>query len=145
MSFFDQCHEIIACEGLKYRACYVLFKILPAVRGGKDTAVAPENAILVVNAGSSSLKFQVYLTDPDRLISIRRGTIDGIGVQPHMRIWGEEKQLIDEKKLTLNEMPDLPSVIAEMTDWLQTLEGVRLRAIGHRIVHGGPKHSNPVR
>lgn len=123
----------------------MLSGILRAIRRGKGTAVAQEDAILVVNAGSSSLKFQVYLTEPDGPVSIRRGAIDGIGVQPRMRILDEQKRLIHEKKLTRNEVPDLPSAIPKMTNWLQTLEDVRLWAIGHRIVHGGPKHSKPVR
>lgn len=103
-----------------------------------------EEAILVVNAGSSSLKFQVYLIGPDGLRSIRRGAIDGIGVQPRIRILDADKKLIHERKMAPAEAPDLPSAIAEMTGWLQTVQGIRLRAIGHRIVHGGPKHADPV-
>jgi acetate kinase len=122
-----------------------LSDIVVAVRRGKDTAVTKENAILVVNAGSSSLKFQVYLIGSDGPVSIRRGAIDGIGAQPRMRILDEQKQLINERKMTPAEVPDLPSAIEKMTGWLQSLEGLRLRAIGHRIVHGGPKHADPVR
>lgn len=101
--------------------------------------------ILVVNAGSSSLKFQVFLVDPDGPRSIRRGTIDGIGVQPRLKILDEHKQLICERQWTRREIPDLPVAIGKMTDWILTLDNVRLQAIGHRIVHGGPNHADPVR
>lgn len=101
--------------------------------------------ILVVNAGSSSLKFQVFLVDPDGPRSIRRGSIDGIGVQPGLKILNEHKQVICERQWAGREIPDLPVAIAKMTDWLLTLDEVRLQAIGHRIVHGGPNHADPVR
>ncbi|SMX23215.1 acetate/propionate family kinase [Boseongicola aestuarii] len=103
-----------------------------------------EDAILVMNAGSSSLKFQVYLIESGGVRSIRRGAIDGIGVSPRMRILDADKKLIHERKMAPTEVPDLPSAIAEMTGWLQTVEGIQLRAIGHRIVHGGPNHADPV-
>jgi acetate kinase len=103
-----------------------------------------EDAILVMNAGSSSLKFQVYLIESGGVRSIRRGAIDGIGVSPRMRILEADKKLIHERKMAPTEVPDLPSAIAEMTGWLQTVEGIQLRAIGHRIVHGGPNHADPV-
>lgn len=103
-----------------------------------------EDAILVVNAGSSSLKFQLYLIGRGGPSSIRRGAIDGIGVQPRIRILSEAGHLIHSRKMAPAEVPDLPSAIAKMADWLRTVEGVRLRAIGHRIVHGGPKHADPV-
>jgi acetate kinase len=111
----------------------------------KGVVVKLEDAILVVNAGSSSLKFQLYLVGPHGPESIRRGAIDGIGVQPDMRILDKDKQLIRERKMAPGKVPDLPAAISEMTSWLRTVEGVQLRAIGHRIVHGGPKHSDPVK
>ena len=42
------------------------------------------------------------------------------------------------------EVHDLPSAIAATRAWLATLEGFALRAIGHRVVHGGPEFDRPV-
>ena len=42
------------------------------------------------------------------------------------------------------DVPDLPAAIAEVNAWLRTLDGPALRAIGHRVVHGGPDFDRPV-
>ena len=54
-----------------------------------------DQAILVVNAGSSSLKFSVYrVADKDELKETARGLLDGIGVRPHFsaRVLGDGKE-----------------------------------------------------
>ena len=53
------------------------------------------DAILVVNAGSSSLKFQIFGIAGAKLERRIRGQIDGIGVRPRMRAATDEETLID--------------------------------------------------
>ncbi|NRP73281.1 Acetate kinase [Ensifer psoraleae] len=102
------------------------------------------DAILVINAGSSSLKFQVFgIADSDLKRHIR-GKIDGIGTRPRLRATaGDGSQLIDRTYNAAN-IRDLPAAIAEARRWLSTLDGFELRAIGHRVVHGGPDYARPV-
>jgi hypothetical protein len=55
------------------------------------------DAILVVNAGSSSLKFQVFGTDTGGLERLIKGQIDGVGTRPRLRAeYGDKTPLIDE-------------------------------------------------
>jgi len=59
------------------------------------------DAILVVNAGSSSVKFQVFALRAsaaiDRLI---RGELDGIGSRPRLRAWDADKRLLIDQTYT---------------------------------------------
>jgi acetate kinase len=56
------------------------------------------DAILVVNAGSSSLKFQVFATDRTKdLRRLAKGQMDGIGSRPRLRAEdAHDKRLIDQ-------------------------------------------------
>ena len=50
--------------------------------------------ILVLNAGSSSIKFQLFaVDDDDRLVRRLKGQIDGIGTHPHLRAKGKDVTL----------------------------------------------------
>ncbi len=102
------------------------------------------DAILVVNAGSSSLKFQIFAIAGGGLERRVRGQVDGIGVRPRLRaVDGAGAALVD-RGFAPAEVSDLPSAIAATRAWLATLEGFALRAIGHRVVHGGPDFDRPV-
>ena len=97
------------------------------------------DAILVVNAGSSSLKFQVFGLAGGGLERRVRGQIDGIGVRPRLKAADGAGTALVDRSFEPAEVGDLPAAIAETRDWLRTLEGLDLRAIGHRVVHGGPE------
>lgn len=102
------------------------------------------DVILTINAGSSSLKFQIFRVESDRLERVVRGQIEGIGTRPHLRaVSAQGKPLID-RSFAAEAMPDLPTAVAELRAWLRTLE-YRLHAVGHRVVHGGPEFARPVR
>ena len=101
--------------------------------------------ILVVNAGSSSLKFQLFdvvAGAPQRKI---RGQLDGIGVHPRLRatdaagVPARRPRAFRRRRFV-----DLPTAIEATRAWLQTLGGVEIHAIGHRVVHGGPDFDRPV-
>jgi acetate kinase len=105
-----------------------------------------DQAILVVNAGSSSLKFSVYrVTGQDQLKETARGLLDGIGVRPHFsaRILGDGKE--EKRDLGASETGDHRGAIAIVADWLNGhLGGARPVAVGHRVVHGGIAYAEPV-
>ena len=102
------------------------------------------DVILVVNAGSSSLKFQVFDLGSGDLVRRIKGQIDGIGVRPHLKASDAAGQVVVDRDFTAAEVPDLPAAIGETRAWLRTIPDVRLRAIGHRVVHGGPDFARPV-
>jgi acetate kinase len=102
------------------------------------------HAILVVNAGSSSVKFQIFGIEegaPRRLI---KGQVDGIGTRPRLTAKATDNSLLIDKSYTSDEVADVPAAIAVVASWLRETQRVDLLAVGHRVVHGGPKYDRPV-
>lgn len=100
-------------------------------------------AILVLNAGSSSVKFQICAVEGDAPQPRIRGQIEGIGVRPTLsarRVGGET---LVERSFAPTALPDLPAASRELGRWLVGLEGHDIRAIGHRVVHGGVRFDRP--
>lgn len=95
------------------------------------------DAILVVNAGSSSLKFQIFEVADARLSCRVRGQIDGIGTRPRLLARGADGAVLIDRAYAPEAIGDLPTAISETRTWLLSLGGFTLRAIGHRVVHGG--------
>ena len=103
------------------------------------------NAVLVVNTGSSSVKFQLFdIAAGDRLLRIIKGQVDGIGTQPRLRAeTGDGSTLIDQQ-YDANEITEVAAAIAAAGNWLRDAQGIELAAVGHRVVHGGPDYDRPV-
>jgi acetate kinase len=104
--------------------------------------------VLVLNAGSSSLKFQIIATDLDRIREHKgerlcRGEVDGFGEKS-----GFSFQRGDEPKIK-KELPvrNLSSALQKLLHFLLSDEagvpGIRtkadIHAVGHRVVHGGER------
>ena len=102
--------------------------------------------ILVVNAGSSSVKFEVFAIEGSADLKLQvKGQVDGIGTQPRLRGRGADgAQLIDQRFET-REVPDVPSALQMAGAWLREQLEMQPVAVGHRVVHGGPKYARPVR
>jgi acetate kinase len=100
-------------------------------------------SILVLNAGSSSLKFSLFPGDGE-LRSIFEGQVEGIG-EPTARLVAVSatgQVRTDE----LVQAGDHRAAIAHVRAWLRDRSGVAgLAAVGHRVVHGGSLYSAPVR
>jgi acetate kinase len=102
-------------------------------------------ALLVVNAGSSSLKFQLFRIEPPQGLSrLLKGQVDGIGVHPRLRATFSDGSPAIDRSFSASEIPDLPAAIHVTGDWLRETQKVELVAIGHRVVHGGPEYSKPI-
>jgi acetate kinase len=98
--------------------------------------------ILVINAGSSSVKFAVYATD---LTMTLQGQISDIGTIPHLRATDAGGQVLNDK--TWEERPDakVHDLIGGLISWLEAqMRGERLIAVGHRVAIGGLEHSAPL-
>jgi acetate kinase len=70
--------------------------------------------------------------------------MEGIGVRPRLKAADGAGAVLVDRRFEKAEVGDLPAAIAQARDWLRTLEGLELRAIGHRVVHGGPEFAHPV-
>ena len=103
------------------------------------------DTVLVVNAGSSSLKFQVFATDgKESLTRLLKGQMDGIGTRPRLRAEKADKTALIDRVYGAKEIADLPGGIAEVGNWLRDTQKFDLIAVGHRVVHGGPDYNRPV-
>jgi acetate kinase len=101
--------------------------------------------ILVVNAGSSSLKFQLFALADAGLERRLRGQIDGIGVRPRLKASGADGVAVVDHTYMPEEVRDLPAALSVARDWLRTAGDYKVVAMGHRVVHGGPDYAHPVR
>ena len=101
--------------------------------------------LLVVNAGSSSIKFQLFeIADGDRLELEFRGQMEGIGTRPHLVAKDAAGTSLIDADFAPGEVGDVPAALGQLDDWLiAQLGGVAPMAIGHRVVHGGPDYSAP--
>ena len=107
------------------------------------------DALLVINAGSSSLKFQVFAAParPDGARDLKclvRGQMDGIGTRPRLRAATADKKPLTDQAYAPDEVADLPTAIQATAAWLRETQRVNLVAAGHRVVHGGPDYDRPV-
>ncbi|MCG5486806.1 MAG: acetate/propionate family kinase [Sinorhizobium meliloti] len=101
-------------------------------------------ALLVINAGSSSLKFQIFGIATAGLERQVRAKLDGIGTRPRLKATAADGTELIDRSLDRTDVRDLPAALSVARDWLATLRGFDLRAIGHRVVHGGPDYVRPV-
>ena len=104
------------------------------------------NAILVINAGSSSLKFSVFRDHGggDPVVTVN-GQISGIGTQPVFEAKDTQRRPLAEKIWGAGEPSDRTALLSYLLDWIEErLEGATLIAAGHRVVHGGIRHATPV-
>jgi acetate kinase len=104
------------------------------------------NAIVVLNAGSSSIKFSLFLERKEALEPDVRGQIEGLYTKPHFVSKVPDGTVKSEKS-----WPDGAGLgHAEALDHLvghlrSELADDRLIGIGHRVVHGGLNYTQPVR
>ena len=99
---------------------------------------------LVLNAGSSSLKFCVYRRPAsERWMLEARGQIEGIGTSPRMSVKdGTGTRIADE--VLGAAVRDGRSAIDALAGWLRSqYGGSRVLGVGHRVVHGGPRFAAP--
>jgi acetate kinase len=102
------------------------------------------DTILVVNAGSSSVKFQVFDVDGDgRLRRQLKGQMDGIGVRPRLRATGMANDALADRVYPIDAIADVPAAMMVTGEWLRDELGVAPLAVGHRVVHGGPNYDRP--
>ncbi|HDO52328.1 MAG TPA: acetate/propionate family kinase, partial [Rhizobiales bacterium] len=104
------------------------------------------DAILALNAGSSSIKFALYAwrsDDATSLAAIARGEIEGIGDAPRLAIREANGNVAARRELPAGS--DHKILLHLLLEWIDDhLAGRSLIAVGHRVVHGGTDFSAPV-
>jgi acetate kinase len=102
----------------------------------------PDFAV-VLNAGSSSLKFSIYGEPEGSAWPLEaRGQIDGIGSSP--RFTASDGAGVHIAAERMDARMDRRSAFAALAAWLRSrYGGARVLAVGHRVVHGGPRYDRP--
>jgi acetate kinase len=100
--------------------------------------------VLVLNAGSSSLKFCVYAKpSADDWIAEARGQIEGIGTAARLSIRDGTGRVLADQALG-DAVRDGRAALDSLAGWLRShYGGARVLGVGHRIVHGGAHYARP--
>jgi len=100
-----------------------------------------KSCILTINGGSSSIKFALFETGAD-LPRILTGRIERIGL-PDAQFMVKSQEHNFSRTVSA---PDHTAAVEVLMDWVQEqFEPGTLAAVGHRVVHGGPKYWQPQR
>jgi len=97
---------------------------------------------LVLNAGSSSLKFCVFERPPlENWRLAARGQIEGIGTSPRLRVKDDNDESLANQDVAARDGREALDVLA---GWLRSkYGGSRVLGVGHRVVHGGARFKGP--
>ncbi len=96
------------------------------------------DALLVLNAGSSSVKFSLFALEDAAPRLELKGQIEGLPDAAHFKAPGAEQRW--DEPLAHEQATDF------LLEWIeQRMQGRRLAAVGHRVVHGGMRYAAPVR
>jgi acetate kinase len=103
------------------------------------------DAILVLNAGSSSIKFREFVADGGALRLKLQGALEEIHGAARFRARNVDGEVVGEHAWDRDRPPAHADALQFLLDWLETEGGDKLRGVGHRVVHGGDMFRTPVR
>ena len=105
------------------------------------------DTILVLNAGSSSIKFSLFAAACVELAVVAQGQIEGLDTSPHFIVQDAAGQTAHEQRWAQGTQLGHDGAVAHIGDWLQETYAAQhqLAAVGHRVVHGGVDYAAPVR
>jgi acetate kinase len=104
------------------------------------------DAILVLNAGSSSVKFSVFLAQGGGLEPMLRGQIEALFTKPRFEAKDPSGNKVEEKAWPEGTQLGHAGALEYLIGYLRAQRAEhQLRAVGHRVVHGGMVYSAPVR
>lgn len=129
----------------------------PPDEAGRRMKAPVRRTVLVLNAGSSSLKFSAYTvgaTGPgatsdraENLVPSFEGEVEGIGDAPRMSVRDSAGPLLTNARWAPDRrVPGHVEALRRVGSWLAShnMAELGLIGVGHRVVHGGPDYSAPV-
>jgi acetate kinase len=105
------------------------------------------DAILVLNAGSSSLKFTEFAVGSGDSLAIKlSGSLEELYGRARFRARDASGAVLGQHEWSEDVPPQHAGALDYLFDWLQQHGGdSQLIAVGHRVVHGGETYSAPIR
>ncbi|MFG1400499.1 acetate/propionate family kinase [Xanthobacter sediminis] len=103
------------------------------------------DAILVVNSGSTSLKFAAYTADASVTL-LCRGVVDGMATDPHFVAKQPDGKPIDAHEWGEGQVLHHRDALNYIITWLEQHEAnIKVVSAGHRVVLGGTRFDGPAR
>ncbi len=103
------------------------------------------DAVLVVNSGSTSLKFAAYTADADATL-LCRGVVDGMATDPHFVAKQPDGKPIDAHEWGEGQVLHHRDALNYIITWLEQHEAnIKVVSAGHRVVLGGTRFDGPAR
>ena len=104
------------------------------------------DGIVVLNAGSSSLKFALFTPEGDELSLIARGQAEGLFTSARFVAKDTRGETLAEKRWPDGNKLGHEGALDHLVAFLrERFDRYRLAAVGHRVVHGGREFAQPVR
>jgi acetate kinase len=105
------------------------------------------DAIVVINAGSTSLKFGAYQVEaPGSLSLLRRGQVENMQEDPHFIAKDEAGKPVDAHEWGEGQSIDHRTALRFVVTWLEAnIAGLKVAGVGHRVVLGGDRFGTPVK
>jgi acetate kinase len=104
------------------------------------------DAIAVLNAGSSSIKFSLFVAQDGDLDLVARGQAEGLFTSPRFVAKDSAGKVLSEKAWGEGVQLGHAGALDHLVGMLRTGLGTnRLVGVGHRVVHGGLEYAEPVR
>ena len=104
------------------------------------------DVILVINAGSSSIKFSAFSAAGSTLTPLASGKLEELYTTPRFQVRQQNGELVENRRWPEGERLGHDAGITFLFGWLhEHSQGANLLAVGHRIVHGGSRYTLPVR
>ena len=102
--------------------------------------------IPVLNGGSSSLKFSIFEIGDDQSLTLRlTGQIEGLGRSPRFIAKSETGELLEDRHWKNADSIDRDFLFGFLVGWATgQIGGASVRAVGHRVVHGGLEYDTHV-
>ena len=104
------------------------------------------DAVAVLNAGSSSIKFSLFTVAAGELTLSVRGQVEALHAAPALKLCDASGRVLSQRRWPANAALAHADALDILLEALYTaLGGNRLLAVGHRVVHGGGEFDRPVR
>ena len=103
------------------------------------------DCIGILNSGSSSIKYSIFVIEREELHPHISGQIEGLFTSPHFVAKDASGRIVEEKSWAAGSTLDHRQATEFLLGFLRNkLEDMYLIGIGHRVVHGGLKYTRPV-
>jgi acetate kinase len=103
------------------------------------------NVIVVLNSGSSSVKFSVFelgAAGPRRRC---HGQVEDLDGDPRFLIEGPGRDVLLDERFRSDQVATQEDALHQIVSWIKShSDGLKIVAVGHRVAHGGPHYAQPV-